>query len=126
MKIEIKYLIVYAILLVASLDVIAQQKKGKNQPTTDIKQVATFPSASQFANSKFSYKIIPAAEKTFGYDILSDGKLMIHQPTIPGMPGNKGFKSEAAAQKIAALVIGKIKNGEMPPTVSVEEVKEVE
>ncbi len=90
---------------------------------------ATFPSASQFANSNFSYKIIPAAEKTFGYDILADGKLMIHQPTIPtipGMPGNKGFKSEAAAQKIAALVIDKIKNGEMPPTVSEKEVKEVE
>jgi hypothetical protein len=87
---------------------------------------ATFPSASQFANSNFSYKIIPAAEKTFGYDILADGKLMIHQPTIPGMPGNKGFKSEAAAQKIAAQVIDKIKNGEMPPTVSVEEVKAVE
>ena len=87
---------------------------------------ATFPSASQFANSNFSYKIIPSAEQTFGYDILADQKLMIHQPTIPGMPGNKGFKSEAAAQKIAELVIGKIKNGEMPPTVSVEEVKEVE
>ena len=87
---------------------------------------ATFPSASQFANSNFSYKIISATEKTFGYDILADGKLMIHQPTIPGMPGNKGFKSEAAAQKIAVLVIDKIKNGEMPPTVSVEEVKAVE
>ena len=126
MKIEIKYFIVYALLLVASLDVNAQQKKGKNQPATDIKQEVKFPSASQFSNSKISYKITPAAEQTFGYDILADGKLMIHQPTIPGMPGNKGFKSEAAAQKIAALVIGKIKNGEMPPTVSVEEVKEVE
>jgi hypothetical protein len=126
MKIEIKYFIIYALLLVASLDVNAQQKKGKNQPTTDINQEVKFPSASQFANSKISYKIIPAAEKTFGYDILADGKLMIHQPTIPGMPGNKGFKSEAAAQKIATLVIGKIKNGEMPPTVSVEEVKAVE
>jgi len=38
---------------------------------------------------------------------------MIHQPTISDMSGNKGFKSEAAKQKIAELVIGKIKKEEM-------------
>jgi len=72
-----------------------------------------FSSALQYANSIFSYKIISAAEKPFGIDILTAGKLMIHQPTISDMSGNKGFKSEAAKQKIAELVIGKIKKEEM-------------
>jgi len=72
-----------------------------------------FSSASQYANSIFSYNIISAAEKNFGYDILTVGKLMIHQPAISDMPGNKGFKSEAAKQIIAELVIGKIKKEEM-------------
>jgi len=121
-----KYILACTLLLFVASATNAQQLRDKKESTTDKKQTVEFPSASQFANSKFSYKIIPSAEKTFGYDILADGKLMIHQPTIPGMPGNKGFKSETAAQKIAALVIGKIKNGEMPPTVGVEEVKAVE
>ena len=41
-----------------------------SQPQKEKKPAVSFPQASQFANSKFTYKIIPAAENTFGYDIL--------------------------------------------------------
>ena len=41
------------------------------------------------------------------------------------MPGNEGFKTKADAEKVAQLVITKIKKGEMPPTVSVEEMKKL-
>ncbi len=71
----------------------------------------------------FSYQIIAGEQQTFGYDIYSDGKLFIHQPNIPGLPGNNGFKTKALAESIAQLVIKKITNGEMPPTVSVNELK---
>ena len=47
---------------------------------------------------------------------------MIHQPNIPGMPGNRGFKTRAQAEKITELIIYKIKNNIMPPTVTVEEL----
>ena len=51
--------------------------------------------------------------------------MTIHQPSIPGMPGNDGFKTKADAEKVAQLVIKKIKKGEMPPTVTVEEMKKM-
>jgi len=86
----------------------------------------SFPEASQFSDSKFTYKIIDGINKTFGYDIYVDGKLIIHQPSIPAMQGNEGFKIKPDAEKVAELVIVKIKKGEMPPTVSSEELKKLE
>lgn len=89
------------------------------------KQETKFPEASAFANSKMTYKIINATNSTFGYDIFADTKLMIHQPAIPGVSGNQGFKTKADAEKIAQLVIAKIKKGEMPPTITIEEMKKL-
>jgi hypothetical protein len=71
----------------------------------------------------YTYKIIDAANKTFGYAIYADGKLFINQPSIPGLPGNNGFKTKKEAIKIALLVIAKIKRGEMPPSITKEEMK---
>lgn len=82
-----------------------------------------FPQASDFEKSTFTYKVINAANKTYGYDIIADGKLLIHQPSIPGLPGNEGFKTIQSSEKVAQLVISKIKRGEMPPTVTREEMK---
>ena len=70
-----------------------------------------------------SYNIVPAPDNTFGYDILVDNKLSIHQSNRPGMPGKQGFKKKTDAIKVAKYVISKIKKGIMPPTVSQEEMK---
>ena len=78
-----------------------------------------------YANTKLTYKIIDAPDHTYCYDVLADGRLMIHQKSIPAMWGNAGFKTKADAGKVAELVISKIKKGEMPPTVSVEEMKKL-
>lgn len=72
-----------------------------------------------------TYEIIPADSSTFGYNIYKDGKLMIHQPSIPALPGNKGFETQQIAMAVAQLVMTKITNGEMPPTVSTEELKKL-
>ena len=70
----------------------------------------------------FEYKIIAAPDHTWGYDILKDHKVFIHQPGRPGFPGKQGFKTKEDASKVARLVIAKIKKGEMPPSVSQEEL----
>jgi len=70
-------------------------------------------------------KFPEAPDNTFAYDIYSDGKLFIHQPSIPGVAGNEGFKIKAGAEKVAQLVVGKINKGEMPPTVSIDEMKKL-
>jgi hypothetical protein len=95
------------------------------QRKTNSKQGMQFPDAAAFQQTQLGYKIIDAPNRTWSYDIYSNGKLMIHQPNKPGMPGNEGFKTKLAAEKVAKLVISKIKRGEMPPTISEEEMKKL-
>lgn len=66
------------------------------------------------------------SDNTWGYDILVDGRLKIHQPSIPCLPGNEGFKTREGAKKVARLVIGKMEKGQMPPSVTQEEMKKLE
>jgi len=84
--------------------------------TTGIKNVQPKPDS-------LSYTIIPVNNNQYGYDIYVNGRLRIYQPTIPGQPGNTGFKNKADAKKVALLVMDKINNGIMPPTVTQEELK---
>jgi hypothetical protein len=77
------------------------------------------------SNIKVTYKIINSIDSTFGYDILVDDKVFIHQPIIPSAIGNQGFKSKKDAQKVAELVMHKITLGELPPNVSVEEIEKL-
>jgi len=51
------------------------------------------------------------------------GSVLVHQPSRPGLSGNAGFATEEDAMKVAELVIKKIRNNEMPPTVKVEELR---
>ena len=69
------------------------------------------------------YATFQNADGTWGYDILSAGKVLIHQPNIPGIPGNQGFEVETQATQLAQLVVRKINAGIMPPSVSSEEVQ---
>jgi hypothetical protein len=75
-----------------------------------------------YADAEITVKIIPAANKTFGYDILIKGRPMIHQPNIPGLPGNDGFSTKEKARKVAEFVVKKIRNNEMPPAVTREDL----
>lgn len=62
----------------------------------------------------------------WGYNIMVDGKIYIHQPTIPAIMGNNGFSSEDKASKAAEFVIYKIRNNVIPPSVSPEELDSLE
>jgi hypothetical protein len=78
-----------------------------------------------YANAEISIKIIPSINKTFGYDILVQGKQLIHQPNVPAMPGNEGFKTKKSAQKAAEFVVKKIRKNEMPPTVTTDDLNKI-
>jgi hypothetical protein len=105
------------ILLIIALESKAQQKETSKPQ---------FPSAKEYAKKTYTYKIISAPNNTYCYDIYANGKMVIHQPSIPAMPGNEGFKTEAVAIKVAQLIIKKIKKGEMPPSITPEELKSIE
>jgi hypothetical protein len=72
-----------------------------------------------------TYKLIPGINNTWGYDILVDSRVKIHQPSIPGQPGNDGFKTREKAEKVARLVIKKMKSGESLPSITAEELKKL-
>lgn len=109
----------------------------QQQETTSVVPDSVFPSVPSLPPTKksepakvspsftndLSFTIIQGNENTFGYDIFKDGKLIIHQPSIPAAPGNNGFETKELAESVARLVIEKVSKGEMPPTVSIEELK---
>jgi len=101
------------------------QPQPQVQPSESKQQKAGFPSGETFKNSKITYKLIPGINRTWGYDILVDNRMNIHQPSIPSLPGNEGFKTKESAEKVAKLVIKKMKKGEMPPSVDAEELKKL-
>jgi len=86
---------------------------------------AKFPAASAYTNTKLTYKVIGAPKHTYGYDVFADGRLMIHQTSAPALPSNEGFRTKEDATKVALVVIEKIKKGEMPPTISIDEMKKL-
>ena len=60
--------------------------------------------------------------KGWGYDIYVDNKLFVHQPYIPAVTGLQGFKSESDAKKTGELILYKIKNQVIPPSISIHEL----
>ena len=89
-------------------------------PTKPTAASTEFPKTPSTAT--ITYRIIDAPNGTFGYEILSDGKLLVRQTNIPGQPGNTGCSSRTDAEKLAAFVAAKVERGEMPPTVTKEEL----
>jgi len=86
-------------------------------------KAAVFPASGAHANTDLTHKVIAAPQGTWGYDVFADGRLMIHQTSVPALPGNEGFKTKDGATKVSLPVIAKIKNSEMPPTISIDEMK---
>jgi len=125
-----KYALFFLVYLCFNISANAQQanksKKKSTQKTTQNKnETPSFPSSESFKNAKLTYKIIPAPNNTWCYDIFKDGNMCIHQNSIPGLAGINGFTTKAKAEKVARLVVSKIQKGEMPPTVSQQELKSV-
>ncbi|GAB4035932.1 DUF4907 domain-containing protein [Spirosoma jeollabukense] len=61
----------------------------------------------------------------WGYDILTNGKLFIHQPTIPGQSGMVGFSSQEQAQRVGERVVEKIQQTKALPTLTNEELRQL-
>lgn len=71
------------------------------------------------------YELIKTEDRGYGYNIYVSNTLFVHQPTIPCLPGRKGFKTKSDAKKVACLVISKIKKGQIPPSVTISEMEKL-
>jgi len=70
----------------------------------------------------YTAKILSNTDKSYGYEILKENKVLIHQQNIPGQAGLKGFQKTDDAKKVALLVIEKLSKGIMPPTIEIKEL----
>ena len=109
-----------AVLFIFALLPMTSSAADETACNREVKQQKNF-----YANAQISIKIIPSIKRTFGYDILLCGRLLVHQPNIPGLPGNEGFTTKERAKKVAEFVVKKIRNKEMPPTVTIEDLNKM-
>jgi len=61
----------------------------------------------------------------WGYEILVNGKLYIHQEFIPAIAGKKGFASKDEALRVADRVMDKIRNKQIPPALNLQDLVEL-
>lgn len=75
---------------------------------------------SQAKKNSTNNNILPVESATFkvaggwGYNILVDQKIFIHQEEIPAIGGNKVFIKKEDAENTAALIVQKISNKKVP------------
>lgn len=60
----------------------------------------------------------------WGYDVLRDGRPFFHQENIPGVPGNRVFRTKEDALAVGELLCTKIKTGQLP-SVSEQEIRDL-
>ncbi len=101
----------YIFLVVAFLQACQYSKTQQSDPVT-------FGSTNNSANTVLSFEIISFTENSYGYNILKNGKIYIHQPHVPAMAGNQGFRTKKQAEKAAEFVMFKIQQNIIPPTVT--------
>jgi hypothetical protein len=60
----------------------------------------------------------------WGYDILVNDTLFIHQESIPVIAGKRGFDKKEQAEQAAQLIINKMKRGQLP-TITTFEIEQL-
>lgn len=119
------YLVLSCIIACVHPQVNTDANSPPTPPTDSIQQAMAAQSeatAKAMANAQITYFVIHAPDNKFGYTIFIDGQLYIEQQNIPAIEGKAGFDSKEDAEKIAQLVINKIRKGELPPTITKEEL----
>ncbi len=75
-------------------------------------------------NDSLQYETYPSPNG-WGYRLFHRYKLLVNQPIIPAVAGNKSFRNEKDAKKTAQLASSKVAKGQMPPTINPEEIKKL-
>ena len=89
------------------------------------------PQENPYKNAKIEVKALDNSKSKsaddikvggYGYDIYIFDAMYVHQPNVPAINGNRGFKTKEQAKNAGDLVAYKIKNNIMPPSVSIQEL----
>jgi hypothetical protein len=100
-------------------EVVLQEPKPVQEKVT----VETPTVVKQTNSSAYTVQTNFSPETGWGYDILENNVVKIHQPHIPVVQGIRGFKTSDDAIKVGKKVIEKLDKGIMPPSLSLEEMQ---
>mgnify|MGYP001558708447 FL=1 len=106
-------LVVIAISIVINFSI--PQPKSKNVPAKN----------SSSSNSDIKVSTYKDKNELWGYDVYVNGVLLVHQTNIPAVSGNRGFATEAEARKTAELMANKIRKNILPPSITIQELKDI-
>ena len=77
-------------------------------------------------NQQPQYRVnVFATPGGWGYDILKNNQPFIHQPTVPGQPGQAGFVNQEQARRVGERVVEKIEQTQAMPTLSTDELRQL-
>jgi len=109
-------ILLYVIYIIVNTQ--TKQNIPKNpKPNINVNASPNTTASNSNINASFQVKAFKG-ENGWGYDIYENGKLSIHQPNIPALPGNNGYTTEAEAQKNGELTVEKIKENAKSSTSS--------
>ncbi|MBX7204730.1 MAG: DUF4907 domain-containing protein [Bacteroidia bacterium] len=85
------------------------------------------PTSKEWASAYITYQIFVNPDSTFGYDIIQNGKRIVHQTVVPGRTTGSGFVSRTDAAKVARLATRKINvyPKQIPPAITDEELRQL-
>lgn len=119
----------------ASADSVAAAKEGPmNMEEREMKEMQEAqknkkPEVSPYKDAKIDIQVfnndtVKQDPKLtgFGYNILIYDAIYNHQPHIPAINGMRGFHTKEQARTAAELVVYKIRNNIMPPSLSPQEL----
>ena len=100
-----------------------EENSLKNETPVDVKKSKEELIENDLSkNDGIELKTFQNDNKQWGYDVYLKGKMYLHQTNIPAVQGNNGFQTSRDAEKVANFVIGKIRKGLMPPTITTQEL----
>jgi hypothetical protein len=104
--------------MLITLNIMAQQPKFSRPVNPTPEQMVNGP-----LTGNYTYHVFAAPNKSFGYDIFRNERIIFHQPASSKSTINDKavLTTKEQADKAAALAIEKIKKG-MPPELSREEI----
>jgi hypothetical protein len=122
-KMKTKKILVYACMLVACIGV---TKKTLAQQPVHSKLSVLQPLRPGQPASNLTAKVFMAPDKSYGYDISSNGKLIYHQPPLSKTPRDNdvSITKKEQANTAAMISIEKIKSGKNPQ-LSNEELQKI-
>ena len=94
----------------------------KSVDKTSLQQRKSTTSNQSLPTEQFDIQTLQSANG-WGYQISQNGKILIDQQSIPGRAGIQGFQTENDARNVANLVCAKLKAKIFPPTVSEDDLK---